>query len=451
VRYSAHSPVPVAAALALVLAATLLPASCPAQEPSGWPEESSGTGDGRPANCPDDACLCPDCCCNGATTFRLRGRIETDAIGTIQSTANEATFGDLGDAIGLRRARIGAEGDLAIGGRYVTELDLASGDVVLRDVFFALGQRQDAGECRLGRYLEPFSLELGTSSNHFAFMERSPANLLDPARNWGLGWFQVDESESRTLALGVFQAGTDANDFEDGQGSTLGVTGRITTTPLNVDEGRQLLHLGLAVSERWPQVGLIVIKQQAQSPLVEVLGDTATSPFVPQIRIPATFQQLANLQCGAASGPLWGQAEWYGTWIHKRDGSPVFLHGCYAGCGYFLTGEHRRYQSVGGVPGAVRVNRPLLHCCTGCNRPAGCGAWELVARFAYLDFVDRDVPPGPGRELVGIRLAQSTFGVNWYLSDHVRIMFNYSYAIPDEPNTGTSAASVFGTRLAVHW
>jgi phosphate-selective porin OprO/OprP len=333
----------------------------------------------------------------------------------------------------------------------VTEIDLASGEVVLRDVFFALGERPVQGERRFGHYLEPFSLELGTSSNHFAFMERSAVNLLDPARSWGLGWFQVDASETRTLALGVFQNGTDANDFEGGPGSTLGVTGRITVAPLNVDEGRQLLHLGLSLSERWPEDGLIVIKQQAQSPLVEVVGDTATSPFVPQIRIPATFQQLANLQCAAASGPLWGQAEWYGTWVCQRDGSPVFLHGCHADCGWFLTGEHRRYQGVSGVPGAVRVIRPVLRCGESRDRPAGFGAWELVARFAYLDFVDSDVPPGPGGELVGIRLAESTFGVNWYLSDQVRIMFNYSYAVPDEPNTGTSVASVFGTRLAVFW
>ena len=46
---------------------------------------------------------------------------------------------------------------------------------------------------------------------------------------------------------------------------------------------------------------------------------------------------------------------------------------------------------------------------------------------------------------------ESTFGVNWYLADHLRLMFNYSYAIPDEPNTGTSVANIFGSRLAVFW
>ena len=64
---------------------------------------------------------------------------------------------------------------------------------------------------------------------------------------------------------------------------------------------------------------------------------------------------------------------------------------------------------------------------------------------------DSDTPPSPAGQLVGIRLAESTFGMNWYLADHVRLMFNYSYAIPDEPNTGTSVANIFGDRLAVFW
>jgi hypothetical protein len=117
------------------------------------------------------------------TTFRLRGRIDTDAIATTQGQANESIFGDLGDAVGLRRARIGAEGNLGIGGRYITEIDLASGNVVLRDVFVGVGEAQDEGEFRSGHYREPFSLELATGANYFAFLERSVINVLDPARN----------------------------------------------------------------------------------------------------------------------------------------------------------------------------------------------------------------------------------------------------------------------------
>jgi phosphate-selective porin OprO/OprP len=252
------------------------------------------------------------------------------------------------------------------------------------------------------------------------------------------------------MAIGVFQAGTDPNDFEAGPGSTIALTGRFAAAPINEDGGERLVHLGLALSERFPEHGVIDVSQQPQTPLLG-LGDTAFSPFVPQIRIPASFQQLGNLQFAAVRGPSWTQAEWYGSWVDQLGGGPVFFHGCHIDCGYFLTGEHRPYQNASGAFGAVRVNRPWLRCRADHDRELGWGAWELTARFAYLDFQDADTPRGPGGQLIGLRMPESTFGANWYLSDHVRLMFNYSYAVPEEPNTGTSVANIFSTRLGVFW
>ncbi len=383
-------------------------------------------------------------------TFRLRGRIDTDAIWSSQSPTNEATFGDFKDVIGLRRARIGAEGELGDDRRYVAEIDLATGFVAPRDVYLAVGDRQEWTESQIGHFREPFSLEGGTSARHFAFMERSPVNLLDPARNWGLGLFHENLNESSSLALGVFHAGTGPADFQSGDGSTVGFTGRLTTAPVNERNGERLLHLGLAFSERVPEHGMIVINQQPRSPLLET-GDSSTPTFVPVIRIPANFQQLINLQFAAANGPCWTQAEWYGSFIDQTDGGLVFFRGCHVDCGYFITGEHRQYDLSSGTLGTIHVNRPLLRCPSEFNRQRGWGAGELTARFAYLDFVDSDTPPGPVGQQLGVQLSQATLGANWYLSDRVRLMFNYSYVVPDDRNTGTSTANIFATRLAVFW
>jgi phosphate-selective porin OprO and OprP len=381
--------------------------------------------------------------------FQLRGRIDTDAIATAQSAANEATFGNLGDVAGLRRAWIGAEGNFA-SGRYAANIDLASGNVVIRDLFVGHGDIRQGSEFRFGHYLEPFSLELATLSTVFPFLECSAISILDPARNWGLGLFRAGLSDTSRLSMGVFQAGTDPNDFRGGEGSTVGLTGKLITAPIDEGDGQRLLHLGVALSERLPENGFIVINQQTQSPLLG-LTDVAASPFVPEIRIPASFQQLANLQLAVVSGPFWTQAEWYGSWVNQRGGQPVFFHGCHADCGVFLTGEHRQYLGTSGAFGPVKVNRPLLQLHADLEHPVGWGAWELTARIAYVDFQDPDVPRGPGGQAVGLRLVEPTFGVNWYLADHIRLMFNYSYVVPEEPNSGTSNASVFATRLGVFW
>lgn len=383
-------------------------------------------------------------------TLRVRGRIDTDAIWSHQSPANEATYGDLSDVVGLRRARIGVEGELGTDRRYLAEIDLASGFVVPRDVYLGLGNRQHSVEAQVGHFREPFSLEGGTSARYFAFMERSPINVLDPARNWGLGFYHEDVETSSSLAFGAFHAGTDAGDFQGGDGSTVGFTGRLTTAPINRNDGRQLLHLGLSLSERVPENGVIVINQQPRSPLLD-LGDSSTTPFVPSLKIPAVFQQLVNLQVAGASGSFWTQAEWYGSWIDQPDAGSIFFHGCHADCGYFITGEHRKYDASNGTLGTIHVQRPFLRSGSNATGRRGWGAWELTARFAYLDFVDPDTPMGPNAGQPGIQLSQTTLGTNWYLSDWVRVMFNYTYAIPDQAGVNSGAASVFGTRLAVFW
>ena len=83
--------------------------------------------------------------CSGPTGL---GRAQLPA-GRGQECPQRCAVG--GDVVGLRRARIGAEGDLGPDSRYVGEIDLASGSVVPRDVYVAFGARNDGGKPRTGR------------------------------------------------------------------------------------------------------------------------------------------------------------------------------------------------------------------------------------------------------------------------------------------------------------
>ncbi|HUQ67900.1 MAG TPA: porin [Planctomycetaceae bacterium] len=384
--------------------------------------------------------------------IRLRGRIDTDFLWTSQSPENKATFGDLGDAAGLRRARIGVEGHLTPDSRYVAEIDLASGEVVLRDVYVGWGELRERGELRTGHFREPFSLEGATSANSFAFLERSPINELDPARNWGVGYFRCSPGEEATFAVGAFHAGTDSSDIQGGPGSETAITARATLLPWYESHGERLMHLGVALSSRLADEGVVIIKQGTSSPLLD-LGDSSSSPFVPKITIPANFEQRFNAQWALVNGPFSMQAEWSGTLIDQTGGPPVFYHGSYLSAGYFLTGGQRRYQPEHGTFGAVTVARPVLPGLSleSHDAPRGWGAWEVTARFGYLDYFDLDAPRGPQGQLVGARLSQSTLGVNWYLAERLRILADYSLAVPDEPNTGTSTAHIFSMRLGLFW
>src|SRR5262245_46898925 len=131
--------------------------------------------------------------------FELRGRFEADALGVYQSLANRLTVGNLQSATGFRRARLGAQGTFGEHFRWITEFDFADGDVRFADVFAGLGGLPVPGELQIGHFREPFGLEGQMSSNSFPFIERSPANSLDPGRNWGVGLFAHTPAETATL------------------------------------------------------------------------------------------------------------------------------------------------------------------------------------------------------------------------------------------------------------
>ena len=390
---------------------------------------------------------------NSGPTFRLRGRIDADAIGVNQSDSNKAAIGDVSDVVGLRRARIGAEGKFSSNSRYVAEIDLASRQVIMKDVFAGFGDLERTGEFKWGHMREPFSLEGGTSANTFAFTERSPSSVLDPARNWGIGYARYVPDEDYTYAFGLFKSGADPNDFGVGNGSDSAATAKWTRLLWYEDDGKSLMHVGMAASSRFPDNQFLVINQRPRSSVLDLGDSSSESPFVSKIRIPATFEQRFNAQWASVSGPFWIQAEWNGSLIDQRDGPCLFYHGGYLAAGHFIAGGSRSYQKQNGIFGPVTVTRPLLD---GFSSQAGSkwrghGAWELTARLSYLDLFDSNTPNSSRGQPVGAMLPQATIGINWYLADRLRIMFNFYHDVIDEPNVGVSTANLFTSRLAMFW
>ena len=302
---------------------------------------------------------------------------------------------------------------------------------------------------RVGHMREPFSLEGQTSSNDFTFAERSPMFTLDPARNWGVGFFSYSNDELATLSGGAFWTGTNNFGDDQGDGNDMGYIVRLTCLPLYYGEER-LMHLGGAVSQVNPKNNVVTLNQGPQNSLLEPGTDNPLPPFVPNISIPASQEQLYNLQWAWVLGSLSLQAEWTGANIDQIGGGPVFVHGAYFYASYFLTGEHRQYATQDGAFGTTRVLAPFIRTSGQHNVGCGPGAWELTARIDYLDLSSPNIPPVNGLA-VGDRITETTLGLNWYLNDNARLMFNYVHAEPVDPNFGASSADGFFIRTAIFW
>ena len=87
-----------------------------------------------------------------------------------------------------------------------------------------------------------------------------------------------------------------------------------------------------------------------------------------------------------------------------------------------LTGEKRSYSSSRGAFGTVRPAKPLDF------DEGGWGAFELVARYSTVDLDDRNINGGE-QDII-------TAGLNWYMNNNFRLMFNYQYVDVDRRNAG---------------
>jgi len=68
-----------------------------------------------------------------------------------------------------------------------------------------------------------------------------------------------------------------------------------------------------------------------------------------------------------------------------------------------------------------------------------------------MNYSSANLPLTSGGLRQGDRVADATFGVNWYLNDNTRFLFNYVHAVPVDPNFGPSFADAFFISCQIFW
>lgn len=344
-------------------------------------------------------------------TLRVYARLQIDGSLAAGDTGIETEIGELRDSLKVRRFTILAGGTIDKHFRYTLgyEFGADSGiwDAYVEGIDSGLTVfGYNVGDFRIGFFQEPFSLERVSGSYYGGFLERSlPVQTFAPGNNLGYMVHRSVAKARMSWALGFFSFGTKSE--ENASSSNLSVTGRITGLPVWRDEGRHLVHVGLAYSSRNPQSSKTRYFSRPEARFVQVLADTGN--------IDASTIKLTGAEIATVQGPLWVQSEAIYSSLDSPDYGKLGFWGAYVQIGYFLTGEVRPYDRAAGRFGRVSP-RGKYQGGVPLKRSSG-GAFEVTARLSTIDLKDKRLDGGGMLDL--------SLGLNWYANKTQKVMINY--------------------------
>jgi phosphate-selective porin OprO/OprP len=354
------------------------------------------------------------------------GRIMMDYVNFANQNGDSLTVAPVAsDYFEFRRLRLFCSGTGYGVFDYKFQLDFepegsAVGDddsgVSIKDMYVGIHDLPLLGYVRAGHFKGPFSLEELTSSKYITFMERSLPNAFATGRKVGVAAYNSTDSQYLTWAGGIYFDAIDDKDhelYDDNQGAEL--VGRMTWLPYYDEstDGRYMLHTGVAGRYVDDQDGSIRFRSRPEVHEGPRWIDTGAL-------LGPSYYTL-GLEAAWVHGPFSLQSEFMGTKVDSpANGDPNF-YGAYLYASYFLTGENRRYKKSAAAFDRVKPLENFWIVKTPDGRCCGRGAWELAARWSYLDL------SGTGNALSGTQ-NDMTFGVNWYMNPYTRMMFNYIHA-----------------------
>ena len=369
---------------------------------------------------------------------KVGGRIMGDYVMFAnQDAQNLAAIGDQENYFEFRRLRIFLSGNGYGVYDYKFQLDLEpefndNDGTSIKDMYVGIHEIPLLGYVRLGNFYGPNGLEQNTSSKYITFMERSLPVIFAYDRKVGIASFKNSHDDVFHLNYGVFFHDIDdvlAEKVDDAQGVEAGF--RAVWTPLYTANGRGVIHTGVSWRYVDDSDDSVRFRSRPETHEEDYWIDTGA--------IAARDYNITGLELAGIYGPFSVQSELYYTKINGMAGPDVDLYGAYVYGSWFLTGESRHYENENKIFGRVKPNTNFWIVPT-CDGPcAGWGAWELAARWSYLDFTDPTINRGT--------LNDFTLGVNWHWNPYTRMMFNWIHPVGSDQAAGAGTGDI----LAMRW
>jgi phosphate-selective porin OprO/OprP len=298
----------------------------------------------------------------------------------------------------------------------------------------------------LGYQDVPYTLDEATSSNDIMFIERASSQVI--AANLAAGDFRSNIGghwNNDRAWVGVYGTGGTSGASHAGLGQQFGAVGRATYQILQSDA--YSLHVGADVEGLMkPESNAGVRSITTFSDRPEDRIDTTqilTTGTIGTAANPVSGANVAGFELAGGLGSLFGQAEYFHYTVNRTNASTLSFNGGYAQASYTLTGEHRKYNPGTGAYSGISPDHPFS--LTG----GTWGAWELAARYSVVDLNSNFTPGVALTTTNGVAGGQqqiATLGVNWYVNNNIRFLFDYLHGFVDK-NSGVAATAPLGAGI----
>lgn len=337
---------------------------------------------------------------DGFFTFQPRARIGIDYSATRGSSYADRNINGT-EAEALRLGATGSIGNLG----YKFDVDFVDNVVAVKDAYISWDARvlSHPVEFYLGNRLKDRSIEGSGTESHLPFMERNAVAAVGAGVNGYYGLGGSMKVYGNNWHIGASVTGDDLDNTGDTSDSVMYAL-RGTFNPIKGANG--FIHMGAW----W---------------YYETLGkDVTTAGINNTPRIAQHFNDNLRVSASSVANPTRDGAYGYelggvyrnfwtfGEYTKRRiDSTTIDVTDRTAtswSAGWLITGEKPGFASRSGVWGTTKVLRPVTS--------GGIGAFELAVRLDRYDF--RGLPNGGTG-------GSTTIGLNWYLNDWARVMFDY--------------------------
>jgi phosphate-selective porin OprO/OprP len=364
---------------------------------------------------------------DGFFTFKPDGRLMVDFTGT-----NGSSYADRNIAgAHIASGRLGGEGKIGAFGYHV-EAEFSDNAVALHQAYLSYMTNVAGNRTRfyVGNFLKDLGTEGSSESARVPFMLRNaPTQVAQPVnayfgtgaqmKMWGNNWHY-------SLSVSGDSPSSDTNG--DSPDSIVYLT-RATWNPVKAGWG--FIHTGAWYYYENISRGITSINNVPKLALdyngnVRVSGSSIANP---------TQDRGKGFELGGTYRNFWMMNEYGRQKIDSSTADSVTRHGSSFAAGWMITGEKPGFSSHSGTWQPVKVSSPVTS--------GGWGAFELAARVDHYDY--HGAPRGGlGRSY--------TVGLNWYLNDWSRLMFDYVRWYSDNQvgsEKGPDWGNSFGIRTQV--